>query len=90
MTDGTMPHPDGKLWTANIAKDETRIGTASLLHVLEGVAVATSAPDDYVQPLAQWLRHYAVSKGSYSPLGTTPTDANTAVARTHYCLYPRS
>jgi hypothetical protein len=74
-----MPSSDGKLWTANIANDETSIAAASLLRVLEGVAVATNAPDGYVQPLAQWLRHYGVTKGSNPPLGTPPTDSKTTL-----------
>ncbi|KAF2192828.1 hypothetical protein K469DRAFT_735688 [Zopfia rhizophila CBS 207.26] len=77
-----MPSSDGKLWTASVANDandETSIAAASILRVLEGVAVATKAPDEYVQPLAQWLRRYGVVEGNDSPLGITAIDTKSAL-----------
>ena len=74
-----MPSLDGKLWTANVADDATSIVAASLLRVLEGVAVATKAPDEYVQPLAQWLRRYGVVEGNNSRLGMTATNPKIAL-----------
>src|SRR5437667_4730059 len=74
-----MPSLDGKLWTANVADDATSIVAASLLRVLEGVAVATKAPDEYVQPFAQWLRHYGVVEGNNSRLGITATNTKSAL-----------
>ncbi|KAJ0116661.1 hypothetical protein J7T55_009811 [Diaporthe amygdali] len=65
-----MPTSGGKSWTANIANDETSIAAASLLRLLGGVAVATNADNENVQPLAQWLRHYSTSAHDFAlPIG---------------------
>ena len=69
-----MPYLDSKSWTTNIINDETSTETASLLRVLEGVAVATNAPDEYIQPLVWWLSQYGVTKDNNSFSSSTPTD----------------
>lgn len=59
--------------------DETTIPAASLIRVLEGAAVATKAPDNYVQPWATWLRQYGVAGGNDSPLGVSAADNKVAM-----------